>query len=70
MTASNILCKERDLWGGGGGWPVMYNTYLLPLKNPLSPNNWEGGFPETRGDIKEARGLDAILTDSGEECTE
>lgn len=54
----------------GGDWPVVYNTYLLPLQNPVSPNNWEGGFPETRGDIKEARGLDAILTDSGEECTE
>lgn len=39
----------------------MYNTYLLPLQNPFSPNNWERGFPETRGDIKEARGLDAIL---------
>lgn len=43
----------------------MYNTYLLPLQNPFSPNNRDRGFPEIRGDIKEARGLDAILLTLG-----
>lgn len=67
MTASSILCKQSNI--SGKDWPVVYIISLFPSESSLLVRGTEA-VPETRGDIKEARGLDAILTDSREECIE
>lgn len=60
---SRVICP------GGTGLSCKAQLFS-PLGSPALLMTGGEAVPETRGDVKEDRGLDAILTDSGEDCVE